>query len=74
MVFRVEKANRYHVKIMGEKDGVSLAAFSHTQWGNTHKSWRLKTVFLFLVVKAKRTLVQRNRRILYVGLKPNSTN
>ena len=25
------------VKIMGEKEGVSLAAFSHTQWGNTHK-------------------------------------
>ena len=26
-----------HVKIVGEKEGVSLAAFSHTQWGNTHK-------------------------------------
>ena len=26
-----------NVKIMGEKEGVSLAAFSHTQWGNTHK-------------------------------------
>ena len=25
------------VKIMGEKEEVSLAAFSHTQWGNTHK-------------------------------------
>ena len=25
------------VKIMGEKEGVSLAAFSHTQWGNTLK-------------------------------------
>ena len=25
------------VKIMGEKEGVSLAAFLHTQWGNTHK-------------------------------------
>ena len=26
-----------NVKIVGEKEGVSLAAFSHTQWGNTHK-------------------------------------
>ena len=25
------------VKIVGEKEGVSLAAFSYTQWGNTHK-------------------------------------
>ena len=25
------------VKIVGEKEGVSLVAFSHTQWGNTHK-------------------------------------
>ena len=25
------------VKIMGDKEGVSLVAFSHTQWGNTNK-------------------------------------
>ena len=29
--------NGFSVKIIGEKEGVSLADFSHTQRGNTHK-------------------------------------
>ena len=57
------------------REGRSLTCsfLTHTM-GEYTQRWRLKIVLLFLVVKAKRTQVQRNRRTLYVGLKPNSTN
>ena len=49
------------------REGRSLTCsfLTHTM-GEYTQRWRLKTVFLFLVVKAKRTHVQRYRRTLYM--------